>query len=281
MRELVAFLTDYGTRDGFVAVCHGILARLAPHARVIDVSHDVPPQDVRHGATVLARVAPYLPAAIYVGVVDPGVGSRRRGVAIVAGRDGALGSSVLIGPDNGLLIPAAERLGGIVRAYELTNRNLWLPEPDQTFHGRDAFMPVAGHLAAGLDVAAVGDVVPTEELVRLATPRCERADDGLICEVTYVDRFGNVQLAGGRAELDDLERLATQGELDVRAQDVTTPGRIGRTFADVGEAELLVYLDSDRALALAVNCGDAARRLGVRTGDVVRLARRGAPTRRS
>ncbi|HZC25592.1 MAG TPA: SAM-dependent chlorinase/fluorinase, partial [Actinopolymorphaceae bacterium] len=190
MPKLIAFLTDYGTRDGFVAVCHGILAEAAPAAQVLDVSHDVPPQDVRHGATVLARVARFLPSAIYVGVVDPGVGTSRRGVAMRAGR------SMLLGPDNGLLVPAAEVLGGVEEVYALTNMALWLPGADATFHGRDVFTPVAAHLVRGGALAKVGEPLRPEELKRLPEPRREVTDDALTCEVTYVDRYGNVQLAG-------------------------------------------------------------------------------------
>ncbi|MGH3487568.1 MAG: SAM hydrolase/SAM-dependent halogenase family protein [Actinopolymorphaceae bacterium] len=273
MRSLIAFLTDYGTRDGFVAVCHGILARAAPDARVLDVSHDVPPQDVRHGAAVLARVARHLPSAIYVAVVDPGVGTSRRGVALVAG------TSLLLGPDNGLLVPAAEVLGGVRQAYALTNVALWRPDVDPTFHGRDVFAPVAGHLASGGSVARVGEALPPEELVRLPVPRCDLTDDALTAEVTYLDRFGNVQLAGGPAELAAVGALGAGGEVgagvggevEVRVGEVSDRAQVGRTFSDVAEGELVVYLDSDGRLALAVNCGDASVRLNAKAGDLVRL----------
>jgi S-adenosylmethionine hydrolase len=267
MRRLIAFLTDYGTRDGFVAVCHGILAKAAPDSSVLDVSHDVPPQDVRHGAAVLARVARYLPPAIYVGVVDPGVGTSRRGVALVAGQ------SLLVGPDNGLLIPAAEELGGIRQAYALTNVALWLPDVDPTFHGRDVFAPVAAHLASGGEVARVGEPLPPDELDRLPVPHCELSDDALSAEVTYIDRFGNVQLAGGPAELAAVGAVGVRGEVEVRVGDVVDRAQVGRTFADVAAGELVVYLDSDGRLAVAVNCGDASVRLNAKPGDLVRLVR--------
>jgi S-adenosyl-L-methionine hydrolase (adenosine-forming) len=267
MHRLIAFLTDYGTRDGFVAVCHGILARAAPETRVLDVSHEVPPQDIRHGATVLARVARHLPPAIYVGVVDPGVGTSRRGVALLAG------PSLLLGPDNGLLIPAAEVLGGVREAYAVSNVAIWAPDVDPTFHGRDVFAPVAGHLASGGEVARVGEPLPPSELVRLPEPRCELVDDVLTAEVTYLDRYGNVQLAAGPAELTAVAAFGAQGAVDVQVGDLVDRARVGRTFADVAAGELVVYLDSDGRLALAVNCGDAGARLHARPGDVVRLAR--------
>ena len=267
MPELIAFLTDYGTRDGFAAVCHGVAATLAPSARILDVTHEVPPHDVRHGAAVLARVAENLPPAVYVGVVDPGVGTSRRGVALQAG------PSVLVGPDNGLLMPAADVLGGVTAAHHLTNTGLWRASVDLTFHGRDVFMPVAAHLARGGQLADVGGSLPPEDLVRLPAPTRTLGADGMACEVTYVDRFGNVQLAGGPEELGRLPGWAVQGEVDVESERARGRARVGATFGDVPVSGLVVYLDSDGRLAVAVNAGDAAGRLRVRTGDVVTLRR--------
>src|SRR5580692_5444162 len=133
----LSFLTDYGLDDGFVAACHGVGARIAPHATIIDVTHLIPPGDVRRGAAVLAQTVPYLPPAVHVAVVDPGVGTSRRAIAVAAGE------SVFIGPDNGLLSWAVAASGGAVRAYQLTNRELWLEQVAATFHGRDIFVPVA------------------------------------------------------------------------------------------------------------------------------------------
>ena len=147
----LSFLTDYGLEDGFVAACHGVGARIAPHADIIDVTHLVPPGDIRRGATVLAQTVPYLPPAVHVAVVDPGVGTARRGIAVAAG------DSVFIGPDNGLLSWALAAVGGADRAFSLTNRELWLSRVTPTFHGRDIFMPVAAHLAADAELAAAGD----------------------------------------------------------------------------------------------------------------------------
>src|SRR6516225_9528136 len=149
----LSFLTDYGLEDGFVAACHGVSARIAPHADIIDVTHLIPPGDVRRGAAVLAQTVPYLPPAVHVAVVDPGVGTGRRGVAVAAG------DSVFVGPDNGLLSWAVTASGGAVRAFSLTNRALWLDSVSATFHGRDIFMPVAAHLAADTDLAAAGEEI--------------------------------------------------------------------------------------------------------------------------
>ncbi|MFD2083087.1 hypothetical protein SAMN05421678_103309 [Actinopolymorpha cephalotaxi] len=286
MPDLIAFLTDYGTRDGFAAVCHGVAATRAPSARVLDLTHDVPPQDVRHGSVVLARVARHLPPAVYVAVVDPGVGTTRRGLALRAG------TSVLVGPDNGLLPPAADVLGGVSDAYALTNTTLWLPAVDRTFHGRDVFMPVGAFLAAGGALGEVGDQVAAGSLVRLPAPGRTRTATSLTCEVTYVDHYGNVQLAGDEDDLVVLRDWAAQGWVDIevtgpgpaRAGEPGEPGapggvrdraRVGRAFGDVPAGELLAYLDSDRRLALAVNEGSAAARLRVRGGAVITVA---APT---
>src|SRR6185295_570862 len=141
--DWITLTTDYGLADGFVAACRGVIARTAPQAQVIDVSHAVPPQDVRRGATVLAQVAPYLPAAVHMAVVDPGVGTGRRGI-VLAAKEG-----MLVGPDNGLLLPAADALGGLEAAFELVAEEYRLATVSHTFHGRDVFAPAAAHLTLG------------------------------------------------------------------------------------------------------------------------------------
>ena len=133
----LTFLTDYGLEDGFVAACHGVALRIAPETRIIDITHLVPPGDIRRGAAVLAQTGRYLPPAVHVAVVDPGVGTARRGIAVAAG------DSVFVGPDNGLLSWAVAEAGGATEAVSLTNRALWLDTATATFHGRDIFMPVA------------------------------------------------------------------------------------------------------------------------------------------
>ena len=162
--DWISVTTDYGLRDGFVAACHGVIARLAPAVRVLDVTHEVPPQDIRHGAMALAQTVPFLPAAVHVAVVDPGVGTSRRGVAVAAGQ------SILVGPDNGLLLPAAEALGGMLHAVELTERRFFGAEVARTFHGRDVFVPVAAHVAGGVPLGDLGPAVDPASLVRLPAP---------------------------------------------------------------------------------------------------------------
>ncbi|HKN99065.1 MAG TPA: SAM-dependent chlorinase/fluorinase [Pseudonocardiaceae bacterium] len=257
--DWVSFTTDYGTSDGFVAACKGVIAGIAPAARVLDVTHDVAPQDVRRGATVLAQTVAYLPPAVHLAVVDPGVGTDRRGVVLVAGH------SLLVGPDNGLLLPAAEALGGVRAAYELTEPRFWLPEVSTTFHGRDVFAPASAHLARGVPPAEFGPSVA--DLVRLPEPRTLVADGRLTSDIIGVDRFGNLQLAAGAHELAAFG-LRRGDQVRVRHNRSTVDGTVGDTFADVPPGSLLVLVDSAGQLSLAVNGGSAAEALGGRTGDV-------------
>jgi hypothetical protein len=258
----IAMLTDYGLRDGFVAACHGVIAQRAPNVRVIDITHDVPPQDVRHGAAVLAQTAPYLPVAVLVGVVDPGVGTARRGVAIEAGQ------SVLVGPDNGLLTWAAEALGGVRGAVALDNARYHLPRRAGTFDGRDVFAPVAAHIAGGVALDELGP--PVDDLLVLPTPVVDVHDGRLVTEVLTVDHFGNVQLAARNA---DLAAAHVHGPaVTVELGDHVTPVRLGATFADVAPGQVFCYVDSAGHLALAVNQGRAADMLAAGPGDEVVLA---------
>src|SRR5919106_692037 len=232
--DWVGLLTDYGLRDGFVAACHGVIARLAPSVRVVDITHDVPPHDVRHGAAVLAQTVPYLPPAVIVGIVDPGVGTARRGIAIEAGE------SVLVGPDHGLLNWAANAPGGVRRAVSLDDTRYQLPQRAGTFDGRDVFAPVAAHVAAGVAVDALGASV--NDLVRLPTPVVEVSNGPLTAEVLTVDHFGNVQLAARQADLE-VARLGGSS-VAVDAKGHTANVQLGRTFADVGPGELVCYIDA-------------------------------------
>jgi S-adenosylmethionine hydrolase len=256
----ISLTTDYGTFDGFVAACHGSIARIAPDVRVIDVTHHVPPADVARGAAVLAQTAPYLPPSVHVAVVDPGVGTARRGIVI--GTPGG----ILVGPDNGVLIWAAEALGGIDRVAELTNKDWFLGDVSRTFHGRDVFSPAAARIAAGAPLGDAGPAVEQDTLVRLPDPVVTVGDGWLEAEVMTVDRFGNVQLAAGGATLAGLgTELLVSG--NVRA-------RRGATFQDVDAGDLLVYEDSAGRVAIAVNGGRAVVVLSVRPGDLVRLTQR-------
>ena len=262
--EWITFTSDYGLDDGFVAVCAGVIATIAPAARVLHVTHRVPPQDIRRGATVLAQTAPYFPPSVHLAVVDPGVGTNRRQVAIVAAK------GALVGPDNGLLVPAAEALGGIVAAYELTEPKYRLSTVSATFHGRDIFAPAAAHLATGIDPEQLGPAVDPADLVRLRPPRILVEQGELTTELLAADHFGNLQLA---ARLADLAAFgATPGEtVQVRAGGQLAYATVGRTFADVPSGDLVIFVDSAGHVAIAVNGGSAASTLHCRTGDSVIL----------
>ncbi|MCO6010886.1 SAM-dependent chlorinase/fluorinase [Actinoallomurus purpureus] len=266
----VTLLTDYGLEDGFVAACHGVIVRISPSARIIDISHLVPPGDVRRGAALLAQTVPYLPEGVHVAVVDPGVGTARRAVAV------ATGNRIFVGPDNGVLswsIP-----DGGARAFELTNSKLWLEPLSATFHGRDMFAPVAAHLAAGLDIASVGTEFDAADLVVLPRPT-RRVQEGTVDgEVLTVDRFGNVQLS---VTAGDLRRIGavTGAPLSVTLGRRTLTVPFGETFAMVPPGELVAYIDSVGCLALAVNAGNAAQRLGLPPGAHVRVAMAFSPMR--
>ena len=263
----LSFLTDYGLDDGFVAACHGVAARLAPHAHVIDVTHLVPAGDVRRGAAVLAQTVPYLPPAVHVAVVDPGVGTSRRGIAVAAG------NSVFVGPDNGLVSWAVTVLGGAFRAVSLTNQDLWLDKVTATFHGRDIFMPVAAHLAAGAELADAGPEVEISSLVTLPPPASQLRDSTAEGEVLTVDSFGNVQLT---ITASDAAKIGIKpgGSVLVAAgrHQLTLPYR--EMFGAVARGELVAYADGVGMISIAVNGGDAAQRLGLPPGARVSISAR-------
>jgi len=254
--EWISFTTDYGLADGFVAACHGVAARLAPAVRIIDVTHLVPPGDVRRGATVLSQTVADLPRAVHLAVVDPGVGTARRPIGLLTAA-----GSFLVGPDNGLLVPAADELGGITAAVTLGNAGWHAARVSPTFHGRDVFMPVAARLATGADLADAGPALDPASLVRLDPLELRRSGDRLLSGVRGVDRFGNLQLAA-RGDVPVAPVLTVDGQ---RARRV-------RTFGDVPVGELAVLVDSAGYLAVAVNGGSAAGRLGVAAGETVELA---------
>jgi hypothetical protein len=252
----ISLTTDYGTSDGFVAACHGVIARLAPAVRVIDVTHQVAPGDVARAAAVLAQTVPHLPPAVHVAVVDPGVGTARRGIAVRAA------GGVLVGPDNGLLMWAADALGGVVAAVELTNES-WFGQPvSRTFHGRDVFAPVAARLATAAAVSDAGPPLDPARLVRLPDPVVTDGDGWIEAEVLTVDRFGNVQLAAPGAALAGLGGALTVGGVAAVR---------GGTFADAPAGGLVVFVDSSDRMAVAINGGRAAVVLAVTPGDVLRI----------
>lgn len=262
----VTFLSDYGQRDEFVGVCHGVLAGLAPTVRVIDVTHGIERHDVRAGALVLRNALPYMPAGVHLAVVDPQVGGARRAVALRCAEE----ERMLVGPDNGLLMLAAERFGGVVEAVDI-GRSPWRLEPvSATFHGRDVFAPVAAALARGEPLAGAGDPLAVEELRPLELPTAELRDGALHAHALLADRFGNVILD---ATHDDLAAIGLRvgDTLDVHGPNGAHRARFAFTFADVADGELLLYEDAQRQLALAVNRGSALELLAVPRDAELRL----------
>jgi S-adenosylmethionine hydrolase len=258
---LITFLSDYGLGDGFVGVCHGVIATICPQARVIDITHGVGRHDISAGALILRAALRYMPTAVHLAVVDPDVGAERRAVALRVA-DGRL----LVGPDNGLLWLAAEDGGGVSEAVDIGS-SAWRLEPvSATFHGRDIFSPVAARLAAGDELSDAGPRCDPSQLVRLDLPRARVDDRGLVAHAVYVDRFGNVQLDATHDDLHQAGLKLGHGVL-VGAHSA----RYLRTFADAPAGELLVYEDSSRMLAVAISHGSAADRLGVAAGDEVRI----------
>lgn len=271
MRPVITFLTDFG--PAAPAVCRGVMFGICPDANIIDINHQVPRYSIVDGAGSLVFALPHMPVGVHVAVVDPGVGTERLPVALRVAR-----GDVLIGPDNGLLIAAAEALGGITEARVLANRELMLPVVTSSFHGRDIFAPVAGHLAAGTSFAAVGPTVPIADLVRLPEIRPTVVEGALHSSVVHVLIFGNLTFAGTPSDLESAIGPLEPGRplvVEFRAHDgaqaVTEHTVWERTFGRVPLGSSLLMSDSEGHLSLADNQGDAARRLGVALHRPVRI----------
>ncbi len=266
--DTISFLSDYGHNDEFVGVVHSVIASIAPHVRVVDVTHGIAPCDVRAGGLALARAAQYLLPGVVLAVVDPGVGTDRRPVAVEVG-DGA---SVLVGPDNGLLAPAVALVGGTSRAVELANPDYRLdaqPELGRTFDGRDVFAPAAAHLCCGVPLSALGPAINPATLTPGMLPVSHRDGDDLVAEVLWIDRFGNCQL---NLDPGDLEELAPAGApLQIAAgDDLRTAERVG-AYAEVSAGRVGLITDSSGLVSLAVPRRSAADDLGLHEGAEVRL----------
>jgi S-adenosylmethionine hydrolase len=262
---VITFLTDFGLQDDFVGTCHGVIAGIAPDARVIDLTHGIPPQAVLQGAVVLQATLPYVPAGVHLAVVDPGVGGERRAVAVRT-RDGR----AFVGPDNGLLLLAADELG-VESAHELAEPAYRLPRVSRTFHARDVFAPAAAHLANGVPIADLGPPIAPDDLVRISIPAPELGRAQVSATVLAVDRFGNVASNLRREHLDELG-LAAGDRVEVRLTFDRYYAVVAETFADAPAGELILYEDSYGYLTLAISQGSAARLAGVRAGDAFRVA---------
>jgi S-adenosylmethionine hydrolase len=268
--DTVSFLSDFGTADEFVGVVHSVIRDLAPHVRVIDLTHGLAPFDVRAGSLALARSISYVASGVVLAVVDPGVATQRRAIAVeVAGGEG-----VLVGPDNGLLAPAVALAGGAERAVELTNSHFHLPAPGATFAGRDVFAPVAAQLCNGVDLTEFGELIDADLLLPGVVALPQADDDTVIAQVLWVDRYGNAQLNVGP---DDLP--ASFGDrLQLRSSSPTDPaGGVTRSvvraasYAELQGGTVGLVLDSSGLLAVSMDQRSAADELGLDVGDQVTL----------
>ncbi len=268
MDRPICFFSDYGYTDDFAGTCRAVIARLAPQARVIDVTHGLPERDVLAGAVVLRNTLPYMPdTAVILAVVDPGVGGPRRPIALRSA-----GDRLFVGPDNGLLMHAVDADGGVAEAFELSNQELWLAPLSATFHGRDIFAPVAARLAVGLTIKSVGAAVETESLDRIDVPEPQHHRDGLTAIAVLVDRFGNVAL---NLRARDLEKARLTETVELLTGDERFLAKVARTFASVRASDIVVLIDSYGQASVAVSNGSAAEVLGLDAGDEIRLRRLG------
>jgi S-adenosylmethionine hydrolase len=260
----VTFLSDFGLQDDFVGTCHGVIKRIAPETQIIDVTHGIPPQQVLQGALVLANTLPYMPVGVHLAVVDPGVGGRRRALAL-EDTDGRF----FVGPDNGLLVPAAER-AGIAAAHELANPEYALDSISRTFHGRDLFAPAAAHLSRGVPIGELGPPLAVDALVRLDLPQPELRPDRIAATVLYVDAFGNIALNVTREHATEAGIMpGTQVELELGGERFYAVA--ARTFTDARPGDIMLYEDSYRNMSVAINGGSAGEMLHARAGQSIRI----------
>ena len=263
--DTISFFSDYGTRDEFVGVVKGVIADIAAHARVIDITHEIPVFDVRAGSLTIARAVPYLPAGVVLAIVDPGVGTSRRAIAI------EVEGGVFIGPDNGLLASGVALAGGALRAFQLTNPDYQLVAPGATFAGRDVFAPAAAHLCNGVTLDELGSEIDTATLMPGLVP-LHRVEGGQVhCEVTWIDHYGNCQLNVGPHEVEHLGsplQMTIDGGDPSRAIVRSLP--IVHAFGDIGGGLGLV-VDSYGMLAICRDRGSAAAEMDATVGMGVGL----------
>lgn len=262
----IALLTDFGHRDPFVGICHGVILRVDPGIPIIDLTHGIERQDIRAGAVALTDAVAFLPDdAVIVGVVDPGVGSERRAIAVEAA-DG----KVFVGPDNGLLAGAIDARGGAKAAFEIS-QSPWRLEPvSDTFHGRDIFSPVAARIASGAPIVESGVAIDHDQLILLEQPHATTIDGDLTTAVLAIDQYGNARLAATPSDLGEIEP-GTPIEIDT--DDMRRQVVYARTYAEAATGDPLLLVDSTGSLSISVSGGDAAELLRLVPGKVVRIMR--------
>ena len=262
---VITFLSDFGLEDEYVGACHGVIKQIAPEAEVIDITHGIGAQRVLQGALVLERTLQYMPSGVHLAVVDPGVGSQRRALTLRS-QDGRF----FVGPDNGLLIPAAERCGGIDAVHALTNADYALPSVSRTFHGRDLFAPAAAHLALGVSLDLLGPPIAPDSLARLELPQSVSRNGRIEASVLAVDRFGNIQLNLGRDDLRQ-EGLSPGRTIELEHLGERYFAVVARTFADARAGDVILYEDAFGWIAVAISEGNAAKLFDVVPGQSIVL----------
>lgn len=261
--RIISFTSDFGSAEEWVGAVKGVVLSVNPAARIVDISHDIPPFDIGKGAFVLAAAVPYLPVGVHLAVVDPGVGTRRLAVTLAAAR-----GDLLVGPDNGLLIPAAERLGGVEEAYFLQNQEYFKAPVHPTFHARDIFAPVVGHLSLGVEAAEMGFPMDPGDLVPAPWGKAKEGEGAVYATVIDIDHFGSLRLNASPGQVEslgyDLRDLVLLGigEEEVEAALVST-------FGDVEVGDWLLFEDSSGVMAVGINGGSLAARAGASPGDTV------------
>jgi S-adenosylmethionine hydrolase len=261
MNRIITLTTDFGLSDGFVGAMKGVILGINPQAIIVDITHDIAPQNIAQGAFLLAHAVQYFPArAIHVVVVDPGVGSARRAIAL------QIGETIFAAPDNGVLSYALRNTQHATRAVHLNKSQYWLPRVSHTFHGRDIFAPVAAHLSLGVPLDALGE--PIDDWVRLALPEpTQRADGAIVGAVVHVDRFGNVVTNISEEMLAAMDRARVIVSIAGR-----TLHGVKETYADAARGELIALISSSWHLEIAAREGNGAQELGVRVGDEIVVA---------
>lgn len=265
MRSIICFVSDFGLEDTWVGVCHAVIHRACPQAHIVDLAHNIPPFDIRKGATTAAAGVYQIPDAIHLVVVDPGVGPGRRDLCLIT----ASGAR-LVGPDNGVLIPAARRAGGIETAIAIDATKIDFRSPLATFHARDVLAPAAAALACGVDARSLGTVIDEKELAPPPFGACEKRVDSVECEVIEADRFGSLRFNIGAEELEPLGLKADALRIAIGHTMLEAPLR--QTFSDVPVGEPVALVDSSGWLTLAVNRGSAFERYGIEVGSSASIA---------
>lgn len=265
MQSIICFVSDFGLEDTWVGVCHAVIHRACPQAHVVDLGHQIPPFDVRKGAATAAAGVYQLPEAIHLIVVDPGVGGGRQDMCVVTAR-----GTMLVGPDNGILLPAAWRCGGVAEAYAIDPAKIDFRGPLATFHARDVLAPAAAALACGVQPSALGTQVDASTMAPAPFKLCERDGNRVVGEVLEADRFGSLRFNIPVEQLDALGLTAPTLEFLLGHNTLRLP--FARTFSDVEVGEPVALIDSSGWLTLALNSGSAVDRYGIEPGMPVTVS---------